>query len=122
MPNLTSTSYYRLSQFDLDGTIEIFSDKIIELSCNSNDDQSIQVYPNPNNGNFTVKFLSNNHVALSGEMQIFSIGGTLVYQKDLSIDSGIHLFAINENLSKGLYIVNVSLNGESYVPERFIVK
>jgi hypothetical protein len=55
-------------------------------------------------------------------MQIFNIGGTLVYQKNLSIDSGIHLFAINENLSKGLYIVNVSLNGESYVPEKFIVK
>jgi hypothetical protein len=55
-------------------------------------------------------------------MQIYSIGGTLVYQKDLSIDSGIHLFAINENLSKGLYIVNVSVNGESHVPEKFIVK
>ena len=121
-PNQTSTSYYRLSQFDLDGTMEIFSDKIIELSCNSNDDQNIQIYPNPNNGNFTVKFLSNNHVSSSGKMQIFNIGGTLVYQKDLNIDSGIHLFAINENLSKGLYIVNVSLNGESYVPERFIVK
>ena len=45
-----------------------------------------------------------------------------IYQKNLSIDSGIHLFTINENLSKGLYIVNVSLNGESYVPEKFIVK
>ena len=55
-------------------------------------------------------------------MQIFNIGATLVYQKNLSIDSGIHLFTINENLSKGLYIVNVSLNGESYVPEKFIVK
>ena len=41
--NQTSTSYYRLSQFDLDGTIEIFVDKIIELRCNSNDDQNIQI-------------------------------------------------------------------------------
>lgn len=55
-------------------------------------------------------------------MQIFNTRGTLVYQKDLSIDSGIHIFAINKNLSKGLYIVNVSLNGKSYAPERFIVQ
>ncbi|MDG1736104.1 MAG: GEVED domain-containing protein [Crocinitomicaceae bacterium] len=119
--NHTSYSYYRLSQFDIDGENEIFSNQIIELSCGTMKSQDIQVFPNPNNGNFNIQFYSENPSITTSKMTIFNARGSVVYEKVFNINSGIHIISINENLKKGFYVINLEMEGIPFQPKRFIV-
>ena len=120
-PNQASFSYYRLTQFDIDGENEVFSNQIIELSCTSNNNQEILVYPNPNKGEFYVKFSSNNLTSTSGKINIYNARGALVYVRVLDLSSGLHLLSIKENLTKGFYLIRLEMDGALFTPKRFIV-
>ncbi|MDI1234756.1 MAG: T9SS type A sorting domain-containing protein, partial [bacterium] len=55
MANPNENAYYRLSTIDRDGNITVLSD-VITISKNIN--STLTIYPNPNNGTFTINFFS----------------------------------------------------------------
>ncbi len=69
------------------------------------DNFGLNVYPNPNSGEFTLEINSNSNI--DGIISITSIDGKLVYNEsisgDLQISKGINI----SNLSNGIYYLNV---------------
>lgn len=65
-------------------------------------DVTISIYPNPNNGSFTVNCSTEKTEKVS--MKLFDLMGRVVYSNDSKINSGLSTININiENLSKGIY-------------------
>ena len=62
------------------------------------------VYPNPNNGNFTVQ--ANNKF---DELEIIDISGKIIY-KTISTDN--NLFSVSINLESGMYFLRLKKGNE----------
>lgn len=80
--------------------------------------RNIEIYPNPNSGQFTLKLPEIIDKNTSTEVKIYNQFGKLVYQK-LLINSTLDL-----NLSQipsGIYIVNAKVNNQVYT-ERLIIQ
>lgn len=75
----------------------------------------IQVYPNPNDGHFKVDLGT-----LIGKttIQLFTIKGQLLYQKEALHNGPIH---INANQPKGIYILRIS-NGQDVNTKRVLIQ
>ncbi len=77
----------------------------------------IKLYPNPNNGSFTIEYsLSNN---ASGAVEITDAAGRLFYAKDLSKYSFIHQINLS-TINEGIYFLKF-LDGNSTKYQKFIV-
>jgi hypothetical protein len=69
---------------------------------------SILVYPNPNNGQFTLEFSETNQNIL---VEVFDIMGKKVYSKNSSVS--INQINIAEQ-PKGIYLVKVTANNQVF--------
>lgn len=75
--------------------------------------QSIHVYPNPNNGNFTLSF--ENSTSDNFTIQILDCVGKIVYSKDIQNFSGKYKGDIHvKDLAKGVYMLNLNHEGKTY--------
>ncbi|MBK5284959.1 MAG: HYR domain-containing protein [Bacteroidia bacterium] len=74
----------------------------------------LKVYPNPNNGNFTLDFQSDNTSNEDLLVQIKSVAGNVVYSKTISATDG-HFEGVlhSGDLDEGFYIVNIQQGAES---------
>ncbi len=80
---------------------------------------TITLYPNPNNGMFTVKGSLNNKEA---EMAIINAVGQTVYKKNITTKNGeINEEADVRNLAAGMYLLRIK-TGESIQNIRFIIE
>lgn len=82
----------------------------MSLDVNEKDAQSpvIKLYPNPNNGYFSVIFNIENQV-INNELTVYGINGKAVYKEILrSNDNPINL----SHLPKGVYLVSVDVNSK----------
>lgn len=70
---------------------------------------SLQIYPNPSNGVFTVKFKSNSNNSHNNiKVDVYDLQGRLIYKKKFINTSSIFNQKINlENVKSGVYIVNI---------------
>jgi len=101
---LSGINYYRLKQVDMDGSYTYSS--IISLYGQSSD---ITVYPNPNNGTFAVKILSQNSPY---KLIITDVQGKTVYTDNGStIPETIEI----NSLSSGMYLLNVYVNDQVFI-------
>ncbi|RYM35986.1 T9SS type A sorting domain-containing protein [Brumimicrobium glaciale] len=97
-------SYYRLRQVDFDGKEEVFGP--ISVSCTGNEN-SMTVYPNPNNGTFIIEISSDNGYS---DVQLFMTDATgkIVVSEEIDISNGTTQFTVNKlDLSKGVYLVSI---------------
>ena len=95
--NRANTVYYRLKQIDFDGRFEY--SKVVSVNLNSVE-QTVSIYPNPNNGSFTVNF---NALVGEKEIDVYTIQGKLIYQFSTS-NSEMEIGRIN---SKGIYFLRI---------------
>lgn len=77
---------------------------------------SVNVYPNPNNGNMTFDYTVN----AAGELQITDVMGRQI--TTYSLKEGNHSLSITENeLRNGVYFYNILINGETVKTDRLII-
>lgn len=110
---LSNTSYYRLKQVDLDG-IPFFS-KIVSVNVAKAKNLRFMVYPNPNNGEFTVDIsgLDNNHEVLIG---LRDANGQVVYESSFYLQEVSARLQIipSSRLPKGVYTCTLVLEEIEY--------
>jgi hypothetical protein len=93
-------NYYRLRQYDNDGTVETYN--TILSNCTS-DENVFMTFPNPSADAFTVVV---NDKLLSGAnvLNISDASGKLIYSIAVDLENGSGSFAVEGlNLSAGLY-------------------
>jgi hypothetical protein len=108
---LTTPNCYQpnISTYDIDnGTpnnIFIAHFVPIPLTTNTFNTVNISIYPNPNNGTFTVS--GKNDFLVNSNLEIYDILGKLLFQQKLhKNETEINL----ENFSKGIYIAKITTN------------
>ncbi|MAQ70337.1 MAG: hypothetical protein CMD23_04505 [Flavobacteriales bacterium] len=85
--------------------INFFDLSEFEFMCNNNLNNNITLFPNPNNGSFTLK--NNSHRSLIGDIYILDAKGQVVYQKTNISTQHNQNYTINlSGLSAGLYMMN----------------
>jgi hypothetical protein len=95
---LNGISYYRLRQTDFDGKFEYFD--IVSINRASKTESNVDVYPNPNDGNFSVSRNSDETTPYS----ILDPSGRIVTNGTLnSFESNIDI----SNMPKGVYFLKV---------------
>jgi len=73
-------------------------------------DISLSVFPNPNNGQFTLKVEST--VAKQMNVVIFNSLGSLIYSEQLNINGTLTKNMNLSNLSKGVYFIRLQTNDD----------
>lgn len=94
-------NYYRLNQVDLDGKNEIYGP--ITVSCEQND--KITTYPNPSKGEFNLVIHSQTNEQIT--LKLTDGNSKVLSTKILELQNGINLFPIRENLSTGVYHIQL---------------
>ena len=89
------------------------------LAVNENLFQDFAIYPNPNNGNFTVMF--NTVSSENVNVDVYDMRGRQIYKNEFT-NSGAFNQNINlDNVQAGVYLVLVT-NGESKIVKRIIIE
>ena len=79
---------------------------------NKNSNGKINVYPNPNNGIFTIRFESKNTLSL--QLELIDVTGNIIYSETKNHQSKTE-FTINEtNLPKGIYFIKLNDGNNIY--------
>jgi PKD repeat protein len=69
-------------------------------------DQSMKVYPNPNNGNFTLNFSSS--TAQNFSIELYDVLGNIIYKDELNQFKGEYLHTFNDlKIDQGIYFVTI---------------
>ncbi len=91
----------------------------VPLSVDDNTFQNFILYPNPNKGNFTISFNSDNSEKIN--VRVFDIGGRSVFNKEYQnnglFNENMHL----DNLQSGVYLVKVQ-NGNKQLTKKIIIE
>ncbi|MVM41896.1 T9SS type A sorting domain-containing protein [Spirosoma sp. HMF3257] len=101
------TSYYRLTQIDLDGKTTVFQDKVVSVVLR---DGAYGVFPNPviNDQQFRLS-LDEPETAV---INFYGVDGrTMPFQK-VGVESGNLLMKVTGKLSSGVYILTVGERGQ----------
>ena len=89
------------------------------LSTNSNEFQNFALYPNPNDGSFTIKFNSNSNNAI--KIGVYDMRGRDIfnktYQNNGLFDQSLQL----NNVQSGIYLVNIQ-DGDKKIVKKIVVK
>ena len=106
-----SKLYYRLQQFDKDGTNKMSATVIVDI----NKRESLKITPNP----------ASNHLSISGKsiksIQLFDGAGKLAMQKNISgNESIVHLDVAT--LARGLYVVKIQKKEGIVLTEKILLQ
>jgi hypothetical protein len=102
-------NYYRLRQYDNDGTVETYN--TIMSNCTS-DENVFMTFPNPSVGDFTV-VVNDTQLKGSNVLNISDASGKLIYSIAVELENGSGSFALEGlDLPAGLYYLQ--LNNGSY--------
>jgi autotransporter-associated beta strand protein len=96
--------YYRLNQVDIDGTNKYYNP--IAVHCDDSDKEVIQTYPNPSHEGFSV-LINNTKNTGEGKISIVDATGAIISEKSITIQDGANVFFINENLTRGIYFIQI---------------
>ena len=118
----SENTYYRLSQYDIDGAYEIFEDQIAALSCSNSTEQEISLYPNPNNGDFNVVIRTESTEGQLGTLDIINFNGAIIHSTELDIQSGFNLYPVQKGLSPGMYFLRIVTDNQNEQRIKFVVR
>lgn len=84
----------------------IEGDKTDRIESVGRDNSSIKVFPNPNTGQFTVRYMDTWNLVEPIKISLYDLNGQLIFESE---DIGVSETNINmQNFAKGVYIMNVN--------------
>jgi len=92
-----------------DGLQVIVENPFVRINENKKDDFTVNVYPNPNNGIFTLNFGENSPEEIF--VRLIDMTGRLIYSKIISTNSSLNLMNLDQ-LHNGLYFLVLEGNGK----------
>jgi len=99
------------------GEVEDYSVNVVNvLGIKNNSMGNINIYPNPNNGNFVIN--TNNTLSNNAFVEIYTITGQRVYKSE--INSSNHNINLSSN-SAGVYLVRI-IDGSKILNKKIIIK
>jgi hypothetical protein len=103
----SGTTYYRLTQYDIDGVYEVFDP--VSVNCNgTTSNNHISTYPNPSMDGFYVSLYTETMEG-NGQLSIMDGSGRTVYSKSVNIQDGNNVFHIGDlTAAPGMYYIQVS--------------
>ena len=102
--NWNDITYYRLKQIDFNGAQEVYGP--ISVSCSENG-SNMTVYPNPNDGKFTVEIYSNETHA-DANLTITDLTGKIITSQKVNIANGTTQILMDHlELQMGTYLVTL---------------
>lgn len=96
------TNYYRLAQYDRDGTVENSGVRTAEFSLNN---IKVSVYPNPVSERLTLELPDFN--AKTVNIALNDLQGKVLDAKSLVVEAQKAQYVLPKNISKGIYIIQV---------------
>jgi hypothetical protein len=102
--DINGTVYYRLTQVDVDGATKVYD--IVSTNCSAEKELSLMAYPNPSNGQFTVKI--ENAVGGSYTLGITDMQGKAIEQQNIQLETGTTVVKLNPiGLKPGVYLLQL---------------
>lgn len=111
-------TYYRLKLIDYNGNTNTLETK--HIKCKSFEENKLIIYPNPANVAFTVEIHSDE--SKNGTIQLYDLTGKLIFSQLTRINKGVNTVYLNENLRKGVYVLNIQTEGHQFKPTQVIIK
>jgi hypothetical protein len=105
-------NYFRLRQVDVDGTEKVYDP--INVSCSEVTTGYFSSFPNPSGSAFQV-IVNNKELIGACTLNIVDASGKVIEQREIEVKDGINMFVINQELTPGIYFLNVS-NGSKSTP------
>lgn len=110
--------YYRLSQVDFNGTITVFDDDVVFVSCPPDD--VLSLFPNPNDGHFTVSFGEIAEQVL--RFSVCDVLGKVIYDQPIAPFNQSGTAQFNLGLRPGTYFLTCIRKGNTPLVIPFIVQ
>lgn len=102
-------------------TKEIFQSKMVDITLNASIDSeksfSSKIFPNPNNGNFTIEIPAG---AGKATVEVFTTTGSLVYSKNFS--NSIEAITMNIGQPQGVYMLKVTLQDGKTSVSKLVIR
>ena len=110
---LPDVNYYRLKQTDFDGKDKYH--KITSIKYTEPSSFSVNVFPNPNNGNFKVK-LSGIESQSYLLIELYDISGRIIDKKEIPASSENEEieYTLRNNISNGIYFLKAIVNEQMF--------
>ena len=103
-----NTIYYRLKQFDLDGTASL--SKIISVQLKSSNVDVLNVFPNPASNQIQIQFYATSIQPII--LRIYNVSGQLIYTKNIQSVLGVNNETIEtDKFPIGEYTYELDVNG-----------
>src|SRR5690554_2953553 len=111
-------SYYRLVQKDFNGDEEVYGP--ISAFCEESENNMI-VYPNPNNGTFTIE-ISSDKIYTDAQLYLTDMTGKVISSQQVDVSNGTTQILFNNiDLQKGAYMLTLRGGGLQLKPVKVIV-
>jgi hypothetical protein len=117
--DISGTVYYRLTQVDVDGASKMYD--IVSTNCSSEKELALIAYPNPSNGQFTVKIEN----ALGGkyDLTITDMQGKAIEEQSLDLETGTTVVKLNPvGLQPGVYLLQFMQDGNKLQQQKLIIE
>jgi hypothetical protein len=99
----TEEQYFRLKQFDINGTETIYS--TIYLDCSDDNRREAITIPNPSIASFNLVIFANEDEELN--LSMYDLSGKSIFSDVLKVQKGTNQFPFNENLPNGVYFLHL---------------
>ena len=116
---IDGNNYYRLRQVDIDGTEKVYDP--INVSCAEVTPGYFSSFPNPSGTSFQL-IVNNKELIGTCVLNMVDATGKVIEQREIEVKDGINMFVINQELTPGIYFLNISNGSKSSSVLRHAVK
>jgi hypothetical protein len=102
---INGPTYYKLNQFDFNGTYEVFGP--ISINCLESTSGYFSIFPNPSSNSFSI-ILDYDVLVGDGVIVITDDMGRYIYSKNVEVMPGINFYDLDRlNITPGIYYISV---------------